>query len=560
MIVRFAPALAVIVLSLPVLAGLAGTVLPAFGYLPVLGGDHFSIEHFQELFSQPGISRSAIQAFYVGLVSTLISVGLVAGFVSAWHGTRAFRTVQHLVSPLLAVPHAAAAFGFAFMIAPSGFLARLVSPWLTGWQSPPDWLIVNDPAGLALIAGLVAKETPFILLVTLAALPQVPARRSAMVTGALGYGRMTGFFLAVWPQIYRQIRLAVFAVIAYASSNVDMSIILGPTTPQLLPVRLVHWMNDPDLTRRFMACAGACLQILVTSAALLAWIGLERMGGVLHAMSAGRGRRFVDDGYLRALTAALMTASALIVFGGLAMLAIWSVAGLWQFPDVLPGKLSGRSWAMTWPSAIGPLQTTIIIGLFSVLIAIAITLGSLARETATGRAGGQRAMAILYLPLLVPQIGFLFGLQLLLLSANANATWPALVMAHVIFVLPYVFLSLSAPWRAHDRRYDEIAASFGASSARIFWRIRFPMLLRAILAAAAVGFAVSVGQYLPTLLVGSGRFPTITTEAIALGAGGNRRIIGIYAFLQMVLPFVGFALASIIPGLLFMNRRAIRGT
>jgi putative thiamine transport system permease protein len=84
------------------------------------------------------------------------------------------------------------------------------------------------------------------------------------------------------------------------------------------------------------------------------------------------------------------------------------------------------------------------------------------------------------------------------------------------------------------------------------------MLARAILAAMAVGFAVSVGQYLPTVLIGAGRLVTITTEAVALGAGGNRRVIGIYAFLQMVLPFLGFAVATLVPALLFRKRRAMK--
>ena len=47
--------------------------------------------------------------------------------------------------------------------------------------------------------------------------------------------------------LYPQIRLAVFAVIAYSSSAVDVAIILGPTTPAPLAVRLVQWMNDADL-------------------------------------------------------------------------------------------------------------------------------------------------------------------------------------------------------------------------------------------------------------------------------------------------------------------------
>ena len=69
------------------------------------------------------------------------------------------------------------------------------------------------------------------------------------------------------------------------------------------------------------------------------------------------------------------------------------------------------------------------------------------------------------------------------------------------------------------------------------------MLLAPILTAAAVGFAVSVGQYLPTLLIGGGRVETLTTEAVALAAGGDRRLIGVYALMQTLAPFAGFALA-----------------
>lgn len=84
------------------------------------------------------------------------------------------------------------------------------------------------------------------------------------------------------------------------------------------------------------------------------------------------------------------------------------------------------------------------------------------------------------------------------------------------------------------------------------------MLLRPILVASAVGFAVSVGQYLPTLLVGAGRWPTITTEAVALASSGDRRVIGVYAFIQMMLPFIGFAAATLVPALVFMRRRDMR--
>ncbi len=555
---RFAPLLAIAVLALPVIAGLAGTLAPAFGYLPALGGREISLEPFRIVLGQPGLLRSCLIALASGVVTAAVSAALVALFVGGWSETRTFRFIQSLVSPLLAVPHAAAAFGLAFMIAPSGFLARLVSPWATGWTRPPDWLIVNDSLGLSLMAGLIVKEVPFLLLITLAALPQVPLAASNRLVASLGYGRVAGFLFTTWPAIYRQIRLAVFAVIAFASSAVDVAVILGPTTPASLPVRLVQWMNDPELTARFMASAGAVLQLGVTLAALLIWFGLEKLCAMATMRLCERGLRFRHDAGIRMVALFAMATTAIVIFGGLGLLALWSVSGLWQFPHVLPASLSLRGWQQTLPGIGDPLMTTITVGLAATLLSALIVIASLAREQETGRSGGNRALLFIYMPLLVPQAGFVFGLKLFLVHGGVGANWAALVFVHLVFVLPYVFLSLSAPWRAFDRRYEAIAAGLGKGRGTTFLAIRLPMLSRAILAAMAVGFAVSVGQYLPTVLIGAGRLVTITTEAVALGAGGNRRVIGIYAFLQMLLPFLGFALAALVPALLFRNRRAMK--
>ena len=84
------------------------------------------------------------------------------------------------------------------------------------------------------------------------------------------------------------------------------------------------------------------------------------------------------------------------------------------------------------------------------------------------------------------------------------------------------------------------------------------MLLAPILTAFAVGFAVSVGQYLPTLLVGGGRIQTLTTEAVALSAGGDRRAIGVFALAQTVAALLPFALALALPAFVWRNRRGVR--
>jgi len=550
--------IAIVVLVGPVVAGLAGVLLPAFGYMPALGGTVLSLDPWRMVFATPGIATSIVTSLAVGLVTTAVSLTAVMLFVAGWRETRAFTVLTHMISPLLAMPHAAAAFGLAFLIAPSGWILRLLSPGLTGWDRPPDLLIVHDPLALTMMAGLIVKEIPFLFLVTLAALPQTDATRLTQVAASFGYGRISGWLIAVFPRLYPQIRLPVYAVIAYASSVVDVALILGPTTPPPLAVQLIKWMNDPELAMRFTAAAGALLQLAVTGAALALWFAGERLVARLARPHLTAGRRFARDGALRAASAGFMVLTSGAVALGLAGLALWSVAGYWPFPDVVPRTITFGTWMSQLPNARGVLVTTVAIGLIVMALALALTLGALENEERRGRRAGNRALTLLYLPLIVPQVAFLFGLQVLFLRAGIDASFGALVIGHLVFVMPYVFLSLADPWRVFDRRYAIAAMGLGSSANRVFWRIRVPMLLGAVLTAAAVGFAVSVGQYLPTLLIGAGRWPTVTTEAVALASGGNRRVIGIYALLQMALPFLAFVVATLVPALLFRHRRGVR--
>ena len=178
-----------------------------------------------------------------------------------------------------------------------------------------------------------------------------------------------------------------------------------------------------------------------------------------------------------------------------------------------------------------------------------------------GAAGGLpgRLLPLVYLPLLVPQIAILPGLQGLALRLGIEGGLLAVAAAHLVFVLPYVLLTLAGPFAAWDRRIGIAAATLGAKEARIFWRLRLPMLVAPVMTAAAVGIAVSVGQYLPSLLIGGGRIETLTTEAVALASGGNRRLIGALAVLQMALPALAFALAVGLPALIWRKRRGMRG-
>ena len=555
---RFGPPLTLTLMLGPVVAGFAGTLLPAFGYLPPLGGETLSLGPFRRFLDLPGIGRSMLLSLQTGFGASLIALCVTALFLAA-APPRLVHRMQHVLSPLLSVPHAAAAFGIAFLVQPSGLLARLVSPELTGWTRPPDVVITNDPAGLALMLGLAAKEVPFLLLIALAALPQIPATGRARLMHAMGYGRIAAFLIGVWPDLYRQIRLGVFAVIAFSTSVVDVGLILGPSAPPVLAVRLVQAMNDPDLSMRLVAAAGALTNLGITLAAMVIWLGLERIGGGLVALAGRRGLRLRRDGLIRLSGQGLMILVAALLGGGLATLALWSFAGLWSFPDALPERIGLDTWRRIAGQVRDPFMTTLAIGLISATVATVLAVACLAREDDVVRSGQPRSesLALVYLPLIVPQVAFLFGLQILFLATGTSGHFLPVVAAHLVFVLPYVFLSLADPWRALDVRHERVAASLGLSDNAILWRIRLPMLLRPLLAAFALGFAVSAGQYLATILIGAGRLSTLTTEAVALASGGNRRIIGAYALMQMALPSLFFLIAVLIPALLWRDRRGM---
>ena len=568
-LLRLAPMLTVAAFAVPIAFGLVGTLMPAFGYLPAIGGDRWSLDPWRVLRDAPGFSTSLQLTLVVGWASTLMSVLLALAVAGFLHHRAGAKRLGSWLTPLLAMPHSALAIGFAFLILPSGWLVRWVSPGLTGWTIPPDVGTVGAASGWPLIAALVMKETPFLLLMILGALNQVRAPAQIAAARAIGYGPVMAWFKVVLPQVYPQIRLPIYAVLAFSLSVVDVAIVLGPGNPPTLAVQAVRWFSDPDTTRYFPAAAAATLLLGVVLASIGAWWLAEWMAQPLFRRwmeRGGRGGAAAPAAGVGAVAGAVL--ALLAVMSMLGML-LWSIAKPWRYPDAFPPGLTLDTWTRQSGQLAGPAGTTLLVGVVSTVLALVLTLACLENESVTPGPARRTAPAVaamsavsasvwlLYLPLLVPQIAFLFGLQVLLIRIGLDATTSAVVWAHLVFVLPYLFLSLAEPWRAFDTRYARAAASLGASPWRVFWRVKLPILLKPLLIASAVAFAISVGQYLPTLFAGAGRVATLTTEAVTLSAGADRRVIGTWTALQALFPLLAYLLATTAPRLLHANRKGL---
>jgi molybdate transport system permease protein len=95
-------------------------------------------------------------------------------------------------------------------------------------------------------------------------------------------------------------------------------------------------------------------------------------------------------------------------------------------------------------------------------------------------------------------------------------TWKAAVIAALLHSLPLLVKSARAALESVDRTYERAARNLGASEWRLFWRVTFPLARRSILAATALAFARSLGDFGVTLMV-AGNIPGRTqTVAVAI--------------------------------------------
>ncbi len=524
-------------LALALLA-LAGLPIAAAAIAALAGASRPAA--WADLLLQPALGQAIALTLWTGLCATALSWWLAAALLARAFVQHRLPALLRHVPAMLATPHAAMAIGLVFLLSPSGWLLRAVSPGLSGFDVPPPWPTTQDPWGLGLILALVVKEVPFFLWTAATQLQRadVAARWQAehALAQTLGHGPRRAFWRVVWPQLAPRLRWPLLAVLAYGLTVVDMALVIGPAAPPTLAVLAWQWLGDVEpATHARGAAAGLLLLALVL------------LSAALWALAAAAARRWrAAPGRLatpeRTVTRHAPGLSALLAVYAvvIAALLVGSVSGVWTFPAFWPQSLSGDAWASVARSG-----TTVGHTLWLALASAALALAwSVAWLECAPRRWDSAVRVLLYLPILLPTVLWVVGLYALGLWLHWEGSATGLLLAHTVMVLPYVLIALSPAYLGFDPRYAQLNASLGHGRWHLLWRVKWPLLRRALAASAAVGFAVSVAQYLPTLYLGAGRFATVTTEAVNLAAGGQRSLTAAYAVLQFALPVLGFALAA----------------
>lgn len=530
-------ALVWLLIGLPVLAGAGATLALSLG-LP--GRPGFAA--YAQALALPGAVRGLALSLGSGLAATLGA--LLGAFVlgrALVLRPRLQAALAPVLAPVLAVPYAALALGLAFLLAPSGWLARLFSPWATGWVLPPALVTVGDGWGLTLSLGLMLKELPFLTLMVLAGAMNLPVTGQIRAGISLGHTGATVWRRAIWPQLYPALRRPVFVTLAFAVSVADMAVILGPSHPPTAAVQILRLFNAPDAAMMRPAAALAVMLLVALAVLAGAWRLAERPVAALS-------RRWPLRALARPSRPMMSMAGPVLVlalglFGAaVAVLVLWAFALRWPWPEALPSPGLDLWVQGGW---LAPAWTTTSLGLASAGLSLLLAVAVLETEDRSRHRLGLGP--VLLLPLLLPQIGFLPGLTSAFLRLGLPPGWVAVLWAQSLFVFPYVLIALAGPWRALSPEMLRSAASLGAGPWRCLFAIRLPLLLRPMALAAAVGFAVSAAQYLAVLLPGGGRVATLGSEAVALASGADRRIAAVMGLAQALLPLLIFVLALRLP-------------
>ena len=164
---------------------------------------------------------------------------------------------------------------------------------------------------------------------------------------------------------------------------------------------------------------------------------------------------------------------------------------------------------LNWDAVLGLRDSVLVslqIGLLATLVATALgTLIALAIVRHAFRGRGS-ANLLVFLPMSTPEI--VLGASLLTLFLNLTSVFQlgfqTIFIAHVMFVISFVVVTVKARLIGFDRHLEEAAMDLGANEWTTFRKVTLPLLAPAMLAAGLLGFALSLDDFVITYLNAGG--------------------------------------------------------
>jgi len=143
--------------------------------------------------------------------------------------------------------------------------------------------------------------------------------------------------------------------------------------------------------------------------------------------------------------------------------------------------------------------------LISTVLGILAALG-LENKNFTGRKG---LLALIYTPLVIPDILMGVSLALLFNFARFNTGMITVLIAHITFCLSYTVIVIQSRLEDFDYSLVEAAMDLGAKPSAIFWKIKLPLMMPGIIAASLLAFTLSIDDFIITFFTSGRGFDTL---------------------------------------------------
>lgn len=250
--------------------GLLMGLLQALGAFPAWGSNGISLVHFSNVLHDPDFVSSLLLTFYISLASTIIAATLSILFsLLLFSSFEKVRFLNLVLQIPLVVPHLVIAVAAAFLLAPSGMVARLAQQLHLINSAAQFPLLVNDPFCIGIIFVYVWKEVPFITLMILSVLLNLGSELLD-VGKSLKANRWQRFQYIIFPTILPSLSVASLIVFAYSFGAFETPFLLGQTYPMTLSVWAYRNFADIDLMSRPEGIAIGLIIAAVIALVLLA--------------------------------------------------------------------------------------------------------------------------------------------------------------------------------------------------------------------------------------------------------------------------------------------------
>ena len=206
--------------------------------------------------------------------------------------------------------------------------------------------------------------------------------------------------------------------------------------------------------------------------------------------------------------------------------------------------LNGTFTTEYWRAALQPgemrdaVVNSLVIGLGAT--AVATILGTLLSfALVRHRFRGRKPLNLLiFLPMATPEVVMGSSLLALFISAGIPLGFVTVLIAHILFCVSFVVVTVKARLAGMDPRLEEAAMDLYASERQTFLRVTLPLVAPGILAAALLSFSLSFDDFIITNFNTSSTFATFPMFVWGSSLRGIPREVNVVGTIMFLVAFL----------------------